>query len=53
MLSEVALSVKSAKDTARQRALNAGGTKLATVLRQEPAALPLALHKYVHDVDIK
>lgn len=52
-LSEVAQSVKDAKEAGRQRALNAGSTKLAALLRQESAALPLALHKYVHDVDIK
>lgn len=52
-LSEMAQSVKDAKEAVRQRALTAGSTRLATLLRQEPAALPLALHKYVHDVDIK
>ncbi|XP_047023656.1 phosphatidylinositol 4-phosphate 3-kinase C2 domain-containing subunit alpha [Helicoverpa zea] len=52
-LSEVAQAVKDAKETARQRALSAGSVKLASLLRQQPAALPLALHKYVHDVDVK
>ncbi|CAB3256692.1 unnamed protein product [Arctia plantaginis] len=52
-LSEMAQSVKDAKEAVRQRALTAGSTRLASLLRHEPAALPLALHKYVHDVDIK
>ncbi|XP_063635795.1 phosphatidylinositol 4-phosphate 3-kinase C2 domain-containing subunit alpha [Cydia splendana] len=52
-LSEVALSVKAAKDGGRARALSTGGEKLAALLRAEPAALPLALHQYVHDVDVK
>ncbi|XP_026313861.1 phosphatidylinositol 4-phosphate 3-kinase C2 domain-containing subunit alpha isoform X2 [Hyposmocoma kahamanoa] len=52
-LSEVALSVKGAKDSQRGRALTAGGERLAALLRQSPAALPLALHKVVHDVDVK
>ncbi|XP_045533800.1 phosphatidylinositol 4-phosphate 3-kinase C2 domain-containing subunit alpha [Papilio machaon] len=52
-VSEVALSVKCAKEGVRQRALAAGGERLAALLRQEPVALPLALHRYVHDVDIK
>ncbi|XP_045520078.1 phosphatidylinositol 4-phosphate 3-kinase C2 domain-containing subunit alpha isoform X1 [Pieris brassicae] len=52
-VSEVAMSVKCAKENLRQRALYMGGEKLATFLRQEPAALPFALHRYVHDIDIK
>ncbi|XP_073962722.1 phosphatidylinositol-4-phosphate 3-kinase catalytic subunit Pi3K68D isoform X4 [Choristoneura fumiferana] len=52
-LSEVALSVKSAKDGGRARALSAGAERLAALLRAEPAALPLALHHCVHDVDVK
>ncbi|KAJ0179212.1 hypothetical protein K1T71_004924 [Dendrolimus kikuchii] len=52
-LSEVALSVKCAKEAVRQRALTCGATKVAGMLRQQTVALPLALHKYVHDVDIK
>ncbi|RVE42898.1 hypothetical protein evm_012453 [Chilo suppressalis] len=52
-LSEVALSVKCAKEGLRQRALIAGGSKVSALLRSEPTALPLALRSYVHDVDIK
>ncbi|XP_068627599.1 phosphatidylinositol 4-phosphate 3-kinase C2 domain-containing subunit alpha [Battus philenor] len=52
-ISEVAMSVKCAKEALRQRALCVGGERLATFLRPEPVALPLALHRYVHDVDIK
>ncbi|KAG6448082.1 phosphatidylinositol 4-phosphate 3-kinase C2 domain-containing subunit alpha isoform X2 [Manduca sexta] len=52
-LSEVALSVKLAKEGARARALSAGGARLAALLRRQPAALPLALHHQVHDVDVK
>ncbi|XP_049865129.1 phosphatidylinositol 4-phosphate 3-kinase C2 domain-containing subunit alpha isoform X2 [Pectinophora gossypiella] len=52
-LSDVAMSVKNAKETQRQRALLVGGERLAAMLRQAPAALPLALHRYVHDVDVK
>ncbi|CAK1551645.1 unnamed protein product [Leptosia nina] len=52
-VSEVAMSVKCAKENLRQRALYMGGEKLATFLRQESAALPFALHRYVHDIDIK
>ncbi|CAK1578120.1 unnamed protein product [Parnassius mnemosyne] len=52
-VSEVALSVKCAKEALRQRALHDGGERLAALLRPEPVALPLALHRYVHDVDIK
>ncbi|CAG5010080.1 unnamed protein product [Parnassius apollo] len=52
-VSEVALSVKCAKEALRQRALHDGGERLAALLRLEPVALPLALHRYVHDVDIK
>ncbi|XP_028163897.1 phosphatidylinositol 4-phosphate 3-kinase C2 domain-containing subunit alpha isoform X2 [Ostrinia furnacalis] len=52
-LSEVAESVKCAKEGLRQRALTAGGGRVSTLLRSEPAALPLALQSYVYDVDIK
>ncbi|CAH0668895.1 unnamed protein product [Spodoptera exigua] len=52
-LSEVAQGVKDAKETGRARALTSGGERLAALLRAQPAALPLALHKYVHDVDVK
>ncbi|CAH2063570.1 unnamed protein product, partial [Iphiclides podalirius] len=52
-VSEVALSVKCAKEPLRQRALYVGGERLAALLRLEPVSLPLALHRYVHDVDIK
>lgn len=52
-LCEMAVSVKCAKECARGRALCAGGTALAGALRAQPTALPLALHKYVHDLDVK
>ncbi|XP_046978612.1 phosphatidylinositol 4-phosphate 3-kinase C2 domain-containing subunit alpha isoform X1 [Vanessa cardui] len=52
-VSEVALSVKGAKEALRARALLAGGERLAALLRRTPAALPFALHRYVHDVDVK
>ncbi|XP_061378857.1 phosphatidylinositol 4-phosphate 3-kinase C2 domain-containing subunit alpha isoform X2 [Danaus plexippus] len=52
-VADVAMSVKCAKENLRQRALYGGGEKLAAVLRQEPVALPFALHRYVHDIDIK
>ncbi|XP_045492000.1 phosphatidylinositol 4-phosphate 3-kinase C2 domain-containing subunit alpha [Colias croceus] len=52
-VSEVAMSVKCAKENLRQRALYMGGEKLAACLRRQPSALPFALHRYVHDIDIK
>ncbi|KAI5637162.1 phosphatidylinositol 3- and 4-kinase domain-containing protein [Phthorimaea operculella] len=52
-LSEVAMSVKNAKEGQRQRALLVGGERLSAMLRHAPAALPLALHRYVRDVDVK
>ncbi|XP_050681509.1 phosphatidylinositol 4-phosphate 3-kinase C2 domain-containing subunit alpha isoform X2 [Leptidea sinapis] len=52
-VAEMAMSVKCAKENLRQRALYMGGEKLAAFLRQEPSALPFALHRYVHDIDIK
>ncbi|XP_013196087.2 phosphatidylinositol 4-phosphate 3-kinase C2 domain-containing subunit alpha isoform X1 [Amyelois transitella] len=52
-LSEVALSVKKAKDVQRMSALRGGATRVSSLLREEPAALPLALRAHVHDVDVK
>ncbi|XP_045763916.1 phosphatidylinositol 4-phosphate 3-kinase C2 domain-containing subunit alpha isoform X1 [Maniola jurtina] len=52
-VADVAMSVKCAKEALRQRALYVGGEKLSGLLRQEPAALPFALHRYVHDIDVK
>uniref|UniRef100_A0A2H1VGX9 SFRICE_000012 n=1 Tax=Spodoptera frugiperda TaxID=7108 RepID=A0A2H1VGX9_SPOFR len=52
-LSEVAQGVKDAKEAGRARALSSGSERLAGLLRAQPAALPLALHKQVHDVDVK
>ncbi|CAH2091791.1 unnamed protein product [Euphydryas editha] len=52
-VSEVALSVKGAKEALRARALLAGGERLAAQLRVAPAALPFALPRLVHDVDVK
>ncbi|CAG9791840.1 unnamed protein product [Diatraea saccharalis] len=52
-LSEVALSVKCAKDGLRQRALVSGGARVSALLRAERTALPLALRAHVHDVDVK
>ncbi|GBP48239.1 Phosphatidylinositol 4-phosphate 3-kinase C2 domain-containing subunit alpha [Eumeta japonica] len=51
-LSEVAQSVKTSKDN-RQRALCSGAELLASMVRAEPATLPLGLARRVHDVDVK
>lgn len=45
--------MKDAKEAGRARALSSGSERLAGLLRAQPAALPLALHKLVHDVDVK
>ncbi|CAH0717341.1 unnamed protein product, partial [Brenthis ino] len=52
-VADVAMSVKCAKEAQRPRALCAGGEQLAALLRRQPAALPFALHRYVHDIDVK
>lgn len=53
MLSDVAQSVKTAKDGLRQRALTAGVELLATAVRADAISLPLGLSRTVNDVDIK
>ncbi|XP_048481106.1 phosphatidylinositol 4-phosphate 3-kinase C2 domain-containing subunit alpha isoform X7 [Plutella xylostella] len=52
-LTETAMSVKTGKEGARSRALTSGATQLATLLREQPAALPLSPAAVVHDVNVQ